>query len=270
MKIRSIPHFAFLAATLGSAPLASAAIIVSESFGGDGTNPLNSTKADFFSGAITTAGGSDTWVAASIFDDSGTVTVAATTQSPGSAYLSLGSYINDHKGASDGKFIAKATLDADGLTSWYGLSFFVNSTFSTADTFTSQGSGTIIHRSEESGDVVDAFGGTNTDLGVDGGTTVYTTGATLTIILDLTAAGGYNGTDNFGDIEFQVNGSTIGTKQEFTTDRTFGSIGLTAIGGSQPVLNNAYATSFQLEQIPEPSAALLGGLGALLLLCRRR
>lgn len=85
-----------LAAALASAQLASAAtLIVAENFGGSGAN-LDGTTAETFAGGITTAGGSNTRVAAAPFNDDGSLVDG----NNHSAYLNRGSYIHDtRKGA---------------------------------------------------------------------------------------------------------------------------------------------------------------------------
>lgn len=67
-------------------PATAASTIVSESFGGLGTDPLNGTTADTFSSAITTAGGSSTWSATT----PGWQADGAVGGNNGSAFLNLG------------------------------------------------------------------------------------------------------------------------------------------------------------------------------------
>ncbi len=76
-----------------------AATIVTENFGGLSTAALNGTTADTFDAAITTAGGSSTWVgqagggtgAASVrFNADGSITTSGSVD--GAAYLSVGNY----------------------------------------------------------------------------------------------------------------------------------------------------------------------------------
>ena len=235
-----------LAAALASAQIASAAVIINHDFGGTGN--LDTETADFFDSAITTAGGSDSWVAATTFDADGTVSGEWD-----SAYLTVGSFINDTKGTASGKFTATATLDVGSLSDWIGFGFFETNAPNELGAFTTddQGSGTLIYRDDGT---LDGFGGLGTNNSVDGGTSTFSGSQLLTIVLDLTPAGGYDGTGNFGDITFyqgDVDTGTVLGSEEYTTDRTFGAFGLTATNGG-----SGSASGLTLEQVPEPSAAV--------------
>lgn len=252
---------------------ASADVIVTEGFGGDNAATLNTTTAETFDGGITAAGGSDTWAAGSFYRADGTVGIGNQGLDE-SAYLSLGSYINDRKGSADGKFTASATLDVGGLGSWLGFGFFKDNAPNVADTFVQDGaagSGIFIYRDDRT---LDGFAGYKSTNNVDGGSTTYSGSQLLTIVLDLTPDGGYDGSTNFGDITFYVGDADTGTSlgtHEYASDRTFGSFGLTAISNSV-LASPGSVSSLQLEQvvIPEPASLALIGLGGLLIVTRRR
>lgn len=89
---------------------------------------------------------------------------------------------------------------------------------------------------------------------------------TLTLLLDTTgglAASQLTWKVN-GDVEGTWTGNVTGYNSVVFGRGLFG-----AEGGNDPTANNTLS-SIQLEVIPEPSAALLGGLGMLALLRRRR
>lgn len=131
--------------------------------------------------------------------------------------------------------------------------------------------GILIYRGDQT---LDGFAGPMTGGGVDGGATEYTGDQLLTIVLDLTPDGGYNGTDNFGTITFirgdVDTGTPIGSGNgsfTYSADRSYGSVGLTATG-----LGNGSVSNFQVTQVPEPSspAMIIGSLALVTLLRRRR
>lgn len=73
---------------------------MAEDFRGLAENILNDTTAFHFSSDIETAGRSSTWLADAGFKADGSIT-----ERRKSAYLDLGSYINDAKGAANGIFV---------------------------------------------------------------------------------------------------------------------------------------------------------------------
>ena len=180
------------------APVSQAGVLASENFGGSG-GALNGTTADTFAAAIVTAGGSSTWVADPGFLDDGSVSV-----NRGAAYLNLGSYINDAKGTEDGKFDLTMTI-SETTGSWISLGFSTLNTPATTFDFTGAaviGLGTIIYRA--SGEL-DMFIGPRTTGSTDG-PDGNTGPRTLTVRLDLTPAGGYDGVTNFGTVTWTDSG----------------------------------------------------------------
>jgi hypothetical protein len=106
----------------------------------------------------------------------------------------------------------------------------------------------------------------------------YSGNRTLRVTLDLTPSGGYNGSDNFGTARFAADVGVGNSFQEFGTftymsDAPFGSILLSVLGGNTDPLQTVTTTygELTLVQVPEPSVALVGGLGVVaLMLCHRR
>lgn len=262
-----------LGTILASASLASAAVIVTENFGG-GTGNLNGTSADTFDSSITSAGGSATWVArntdGNFFAANGNVNLVSGINSA-SAYLGMGNYINNAKGTSTGLFTLSATINSTGTSNtWVSLGFFDSPTVTTV--FTATGLGSIIQRNDDQGQAaagqqeLDMWGGIGTTLGSVDGPELASGPQLVIIVLDLTPTGGYNGTSNFGTVTW-YNGTTSGTNlgsYTYLADNSFDAIGFSQGGTTGSV------AGLTLEQIPEPSAALLGGLGLLALLRRRR
>ena len=243
-------------------------VLVSHAFDGEGA-PLNGVSADTFHAGITTAGGSDTWAASGNYSDNGTITVAANAE--GSAFLNMGSYINDARGTATGLFNLSVTMTAisgsNSTNAWRGLSFFKPNTPDTNEHFTrgdSAGKGTIIYRGN--GDL-NAWAGPGTSNSAGSGLSVSGP-QELLIVLDLTPAGGYDGLDNFGTISFFTGATQIGNSITYLAERDFGSIGLSNSG----VETTSSVSNLLLTQIPEPGTLVLVGiaLGSLLLFRRRR
>lgn len=270
---------ALSAFAVSATPQASAAtLLVSESFGGTSGNPLNATTADTFASGITSAGGSFTWGADAVFKADG----SGSTSSGRSAYLSIGSYINNAKGTATGKFTLQATLALPTGANWATIGFAAENAPNTAKAFndlptggsSTTGVATMLYRT--TGDI-DQFAPSKSTNQVATDDVLFSGTRTLTITLDLTTAGGYNGTSNFGTVYFGADTGVGNAYSEFgsytyTADASFSSILLSMSGTTSPsVVNvNADYASMTLTQIPEPSTALLGGLGLLALLRRRR
>jgi hypothetical protein len=235
---------------------ASGALIVAENFGGSTGGDLNSTTADTFASAITSAGGSSTWAAATGFKDDGS-TVATMFES---AYLSMGTYINDAKGSASGLFTLSATLTRSTVGSWGAIGFVDNPITNGDFTGSGRGLGTLIYRTTGE---LDGFGGPGSSGSVDGPDS-QSGPQLLTVLLDLT---GHDNSGDFGSVSFYQgtvdSGLLLGT-HVYTADQSFEAIGL-----SQASYDGTYS-GLQLEQVPEPSSAALLGLGGFALILRRR
>ena len=274
---------AALGLTFLSAASASATVIISESFGGLSSANLNTTTADTFAAGITTAGGSSTWVAKTtdFRADGSVIGTGDATNRSGSAYLNLGTYINGAKNTANGKFVLTATISSVTGGSWLALGFatqtapnvlrnFTNAALGTGNT---QGYANMAYR--PNGDI-DQWMGLGSLNQVASDDTSFTGSRTMTITLDFTPLGGYNETTNFGTASFGANVGVGDTYEEFgssvfTADAPIGSLLLSWAGNTAAgnVTGGGYS-ALTLTQIPEPAAALLGGIGLLSLLRRRR
>jgi len=192
----------------------------------DGGGALNATPADFFNAVVTAAGGFNVWGAGTAFLDNGTVSVDA---DQNAAYLNLGSYINAARGNAAGKF--KLTMTISPTTgSWISLGFATQNMPGTQRNFTdtgvgpgSTGIGTIIYRATGAVGELDMFGGLGSGNAVDG-PDGNTGNRTLTVSLDFTPTGGYNGVNNFGKVTWSD--SALGTlgSYTYTSAQNFGAI----------------------------------------------
>jgi hypothetical protein len=231
---------------------------------------LNGTTADTFDAGITAAGGSSTWNAdaAGKFFDNGTFN-----GSRNAAYLNLGSYINNAKGQANGLF--DLTMDISPTTgSWISLGFStLNTPAITFDMTGANGIATIIYRPTNQPLELDMFGGVGSANAIDGPTTSGGT-RTVTVRLDLTPLGGYNGINNFGTAYFYDSvlgnlGSLGDTPSKlsftYTTPQNFGSILISGGASTTGTFDNLLFT-----QVPEPCTAVLVGLGGFALIFRRR
>ena len=236
--------------------------LIEEDFGGSG-GALHGTSTDTFASAITAAGGSATWVAASNFRDNGVVNLA-TRQA---AYLNLGSYINNAKGTAAGKFELTMTIGPT-VGSWISLGFAAENTPNTLKDFTNSGSGTatttglatIIYRATGAVGELDMFGGNGNANAVDG-PDGNTGNRTLTVTLDLSPAGGFNGTSNFGTVTWSD--SVLGNLGTFTytTTRTFGSLLITESASSSGTVSALKLTQISSAPPPLTFATWIGGFG---------
>jgi hypothetical protein len=201
--------------------------IIVENFSGASTS-LHATSADAFAAAITTAGGISTWGAGSAFLGNGAVNGL----NNAGAFLNLGSYINNTKGTAAGKFDLTLTI-AEATGSWVSLGFVTGNAPSLSQNFTTMnGLGTIIYRSQSGtaapnvNGELDMFGGPNNTNVVDGPDS-NTGFRTLTVTLDLTPAGGYDGTSNFGKVTWSDSVLDVLGSYTYTTSRNFDSILIT-------------------------------------------
>ena len=239
-----------------------AATIVTENFGGLSTDALNGTTADTFDAAITSAGGSATWAGQTTtprFNADGSITTSGS--SDGAAYLRVGEYINNAKGAANGIFDLQATLTKPTAGNWVTLGFFTNTTQNVNSNFVDgNGVATALYRT--SANEVDYFAGPQNLNTPSTGTTATGT-QTIRINLDVS---GYNGTTNFGTVSYFLGSSTTAAHSfNYTVANDFEAIGFTQDNGG-----NSTVSALSLTQIPEPSAAFLVGLSGVFLLVRRR
>jgi hypothetical protein len=235
-KIGQFELLVIVMAVVLTAVSANAGVIVSENFGGSGSGGLNGTAADRFSPAITAAGGSAMWAAGAGIKDNGQVNA-----SQKSAYLNMGSYINNAKGTAKGLFTLTMTI-SETTGTWLSLGFGQENTPNIDKNFTNTGTGTaatnglgtIIYRAQTSatGGELDMFGGLGNANTVDGPD--FNKGPrTLTVTLDLTPAGGTHGKVTWSDSVLGV----IGT-YTYTTARNFGSILITVAASSAGTVSN--------------------------------
>jgi len=266
-KFTTIIHLTLLAVALATAQIASAAtiLLVEEKFDGDNT-ALAGKTADFFDQAIIDAGGSASWsTGTAVFRRDGSVS----TTELRSIHLNLGSYINATKGQENGLFELSVTI-SETAEAWLSVGFSIhnaplfNGVFTTPNT---DGIGTMAYRN--TGEIA-GWAGPRTSAGATGNTAAQSGNQKLTITLDLR---NHNGTDNFGTVSFHASGpgdvfgtgtGWSGSTYSYQSDQDFGSILLSTNRSS-----GTYS-DLTLSQIPEPGVALLGGLGLLMLLLRRR
>ncbi len=265
MKLK-IPHLILAVASTGlilaSTSANAAFIIVDEKFDGTG-NAISGTTAETFDSAITTAGGSDTWTSSSYFKDNGNYSGGP---QPRSARLNLGSYLNDAKGTVTGKFDLTATISS-GSVDWLSLGFRNSGSTNISNNFeTFGGIGTMIL--QNNGDI-DMFGGVGNANEVAADDVTYSGPRTLTVSLDLTSAGGYDGTSNFGTVTFSDSVAGEFGSYTYTSDQNFQSILISSATGPGGGLTGDY-DALTLVQMPEPSSAALLGLGGLALMLRRK
>ncbi len=211
-----------------TAPTGASKILIRQNFDGTGV-ALNGTTADTFDSGITAAGGSSTWVAAANFLDNGVVSLATRV----AAYLNLGSYIDDTRETADGLFDLTMTISPTTGT-WISLGFAKENNPNTLKDFTNTGSGTaattglgtIVYRATSAPGELDMWGGPLTAGAVDG-PDGNTGNRTITVTLDFTPAGGYNGVNNFGKVTWSDDVlKTLGS-YTYATARNFGSILIT-------------------------------------------
>ena len=247
--VAALAAFALAVGTSANADI----VLYSEDFSGDDTTNLHGTTPD-------TTIGSSTWIAHENWKADGSIAGGTSLNVPAADHSAFLAFTP----TAGTIYTLSATLDKpDGGASgmWAGIGF-TNDTLGTAvgnngESFfagTNAAGPWMLWRANN--DQIAAFGGPGTANG-SGNLAGYGTGPqTLTIVLDTT--------DTAWKAEWFVGNDSIYTFT-YTTNPTISYIGL----GRE---NNAAAdfSSFSLTVIPEPSAALLGGLGMLCLLRRRR
>jgi hypothetical protein len=209
----------------GTYALATLPVLVTEDFTG-GTEDLHGSCAETFSAAILAMNGSPTWVAKTgVFRANGTVTNG----NQMTASISLGESVEATKGTAAGKFWLAATLEKPlgDINTWVSIGFCGTAVPSVDSYFVGNGSyGTMMYRGNGEIDAYGGGGAVGTDNNVQG--SVGLSGPkTLTIQLDLTPSGGYDGTTNFGTVTFFQGtaepGNSIGS-YTYTTQRNFRSL----------------------------------------------
>ena len=201
-------------------------LLIEENFGGSATG-LNGTGADIFDPALITSGGTATWLAGASFLANGTI-VSDTAQT--SASLNLGSYLNGRKGLTDGKFILTATI-SETTNTWISLGFSQLNVPASNQNFTNasaSGVATLIYRAQNASppgelDMFPVLNSTPIIDGPDGNTGPRT----LSVTLDLTPAGGYNGTNHHGTVTWSDSVLGVIGTHTFTAAVNFGAILLT-------------------------------------------
>jgi hypothetical protein len=240
-----------------------AVVLISDDFTGSSSDPLNGQTATV-STSITAAGGSDTWSAGTSFYADGSVPGTVGDDSS-SAALSVGSYINDAKGTAEGIFTLTSTISqvtGGGSDSWVGMGFFTGTYYSSHPIYKDNlGVGAVIRRAGTGDTFFDYTPGGTGTVTTDWST--VTTDVAFTVVLDLT---NWNGTSDFGSLEFYMDGSsTPDAVANLTSDYDFSYVGL-----SSNLSSTGSIESFSLVQIPEPSFVPLVLLSGLAVLIRRR
>lgn len=224
---------------------ASAAIVLySDNFSGNVANNLHATTPD-------TTIGTNTWTAQTNWKANGSI--AGTGTAVGAADHSAFLAFTPTTGM---VYTLSATLAKPAGTGggmWAGIGFTNNNLTGNFFGGTNNASPWMIYRAEI--DQIATFGGPGTTNG-SGNLSGYTGSQTMTIVLDTTGAQ--------WEAEWFVGAVSVDTFT-YTTNPTISFIGLGRENGA-----GADFSSFSLTAVPEPSTALLGGLGGLLLLLRRR
>ncbi len=245
-------------------------MLISEGFGGDGSNDLAGTTADTFSTALSGSGGSNAWSGSLNIEDDGT----AYGNNVKIVSLNIGSYVNDSKGDADAIFELSADIGVSPLNvrgtsiNWFGFSSLDAPAAGATTPFIAgigtdgKSTGPDLYYSAVSG-----LSSYSTATGVTATT------SSVTIRLDLTSAN-YNATDKFGLITFIDNtrSVTLGSAT-LTSDTNFEAISLyLGAGVNQGSRTDSLYDNLQLTQvaIPEPSGIAMISIAGILLLLRRR
>lgn len=229
-------------------PASAVTTIYSHTFaGGSATdNSLNTT---------TTTVGGGTWVS-SDWRANGTIATNTTVSNDDGAYLSFT--------PTTGKIYTlsmTATQPTGGnANGWLGLGFTAGNTASDTSftTATINAAPWLLWRPSDAtapSQVVTRLGPALTVDNVNEG--AFTGTQTLTMVLNTQAA--------LWTAEWFVGGVSVRSAEAYATNPTINHVGFARENGQGPTI-----TSFSLTSIPEPSVALLGGLGMLAMLRRRR
>ncbi len=237
-------------AGLAALPALAATTIYSETFSSpwegpsnDGTDPLNGTTP-------TVTLGTNTW-AASDWRENGTAPTSTSTNDDDSAFLAF-----TPTGGAIYTLSATLTQPSGGSGTGWAAIGFTGGNATTASFFNNSAAPWMLWRpsSASAANEVTTFLGTGTGGGASEG--AFTGTATFDIVLNTEATA--------WTAEWFVNGTSVRT-ETYGTNPTITHIGLGRENGQSSDFSN-----FSLTQIPEPSSALLGGLGMLALLRRRR
>ncbi|WP_269523058.1 PEP-CTERM sorting domain-containing protein [Coraliomargarita parva] len=249
-------------------------LLIEEDFGGLSSDRLDGDTASYFNPLLSSSGGSSTWVGMNEFNQDGSVDVKGAVGAYGSAYLTLGSYVNDAKGNEDAIFSLEATFSntsAVAAGTWIGVGFYegtpsVNNAFFTTSANNTSFATALLRAEGDSGS--EYYAGPNTTSSYDAGAISGT--VTYKIVLDYSSAGGYDGVTNFGTVYFYRNGSNIADFSSALPDLAVDAISLTKTNNT--TLGDYESLTF--VQIPEPSSVALtiafGALCGTFILRRRR
>jgi hypothetical protein len=235
----------------------SGAVLFYDDFSGLAATTLHGTTPDTTQSSIT-------WTADSDFKANGSVANGTA----GVAFLNIGTLINGNRGNADAIYTLETRFDVgnSSATDWFGVGFVMSPDAGNLGTIFSNagnaGMSWLLHRENGS---ISTFTSTASNAVVNA--TLGQVILDVRMIYDLTD---WNGSSNYGSMTIEAKSSLSSTYTALRTiTLTSTTSNLQAFGYSN---NQAPATIdyVQLSQTPEPSSALLGGLGFLLLLRRRR
>jgi len=235
-----------MALALAAVPANAATVLLySDDFSGSSANPLDGTTPD-------TTTGTNTWIAHENWKADGSIAATSSGQdhnaflafTPTSGFIyTLSATLPQPSGSSgSGRWAAIGFTNAT-----LGATTASNAFWDGANAATAW----MLYRDSNN---IAAFAGPGTAGG--SGNIAYSGTRTMTVVLDTTAAQ--------WKVEWFVDATSI-HEWTYTTNPTISYVGLGRANGV-----GADFSSFSLTAIPEPSAALLGGLGLLALLRRRR
>ena len=253
MCLPSIAPAGMVALFLATGSLASTATIFSDTFS-------SGTSGALAGQAPETRPGLETWRANSVFSKNTTTGVVNSTGS-GSANLAIPAFdLTKIYTVTARVTNTLASSDAD----WIGIGFTTQTTNTNAWNVAGTGTYWMLWRGNDN---VRAFNGAGAANSV-GLTTITAAGENneldLRVMLDFTTGG-------FGTVSYLYKNPSASTWTTFTTSGISESLrnGINSVGFTT-LDTNTSITSFEYTVVPEPGAALLGGLGLLALLRRRR